>query len=85
MYVCMYVCFVAVFYLSFVVTPLCSNASELLSSLVFASKRKIVNTSMTYSQVQTVSILRVRRVIIIVFYMLDCCCLNVAKIQHPSL
>ena len=32
-------------------TPLCSNASELVSSLVFASKKLKVNSSMTYSQV----------------------------------
>jgi len=39
------------FYISFVVTPLCSNASELVSSLIFASKKMKVNSSMTYSQV----------------------------------
>ncbi len=44
-----------VFYLSFVVTPICSNASEIVSSLIFASKRKIVNTSMTYSQVKIIT------------------------------
>jgi len=38
------------FYLSFVVTPFCSNASEMISSLVFAMKKKRKNTSMTYSQ-----------------------------------
>ncbi|XP_048583165.1 sodium/calcium exchanger NCL1 isoform X2 [Nematostella vectensis] len=38
------------FYVSFVVTPLCSNASELLSSLIFASKKKKENVSMTFSQ-----------------------------------
>ncbi|XP_003386706.1 PREDICTED: uncharacterized protein LOC100632705 [Amphimedon queenslandica] len=41
---------IPVFYLSFVITPLCSNASELVSSLIFASKKKKVNTSMTFSQ-----------------------------------
>ena len=40
------------FYLSFVITPFCSNASELMSSLIFASKKKKVNTSLTYSQVR---------------------------------
>lgn len=40
-----------VFYLSFVVTPLCSNASELVSSLIFAYKKKKVSSSMTFSQV----------------------------------
>ncbi|XP_065890045.1 uncharacterized protein [Dysidea avara] len=41
---------IGTFYISFVVTPLCSNASELVSSLVFASKKTKVNSSMTYSQ-----------------------------------
>lgn len=40
------------FYVSFVVTPLCSNASELVSSLVFASKKKKENISMTFAQVK---------------------------------
>lgn len=40
-----------VFYISFIVTPLCSNASEIVSSLIFASKQKKVTSSMTYSQV----------------------------------
>ncbi len=35
------------FYVSFIVTPLCSNASELISSLVFASKKRRENISMT--------------------------------------
>ncbi|XP_020909620.1 sodium/calcium exchanger NCL2 isoform X2 [Exaiptasia diaphana] len=38
------------FYVSFVVTPLCSNASELVSSLIFAAKKKKENVSMTFSQ-----------------------------------
>jgi hypothetical protein len=38
------------FYVSFIVTPLCSNASELISSLVFASKKRKMNSSMTFSQ-----------------------------------
>ena len=42
-----------VFYVSFVITPLCSNASELVSSLVFAAKKTKVNTSLTFSQVST--------------------------------
>jgi Ca2+/Na+ antiporter len=41
---------IPVFYLSFVITPICSNASELVSSLIFASKKKKINSSMTYSQ-----------------------------------
>ena len=43
-------CFLA-FYVLFVVTPLCSNASELVSSLIFASKKKKENISMTFAQV----------------------------------
>ena len=39
------------FYISFVLTPFCSNASELVASLAFASRKKIANTSMTYSQI----------------------------------
>lgn len=42
-----------VFYVSFVITPLCSNASELVSSLMFAAKRTKVNASLTYSQVRS--------------------------------
>ncbi|XP_062506725.1 uncharacterized protein LOC134183249 isoform X2 [Corticium candelabrum] len=38
------------FYVSFVITPICSNAPELFSSLVFAMKKKKVNISMTYAQ-----------------------------------
>ncbi|XP_028416411.1 sodium/calcium exchanger NCL2-like [Dendronephthya gigantea] len=38
------------FYVSFVVTPICSNASELVSSLLFAAKKKKENVSMTFSQ-----------------------------------
>ena len=51
-YVSMWYYFSA-FYVSFVVTPLCSNASELVSSLVFASKKKKENVSMTFSQVSS--------------------------------
>ena len=38
------------FYVSFVVTPFCSNASELVSSLIFASKKTKENATMTFSQ-----------------------------------
>lgn len=41
----------AVFYLSFVITPICSNASELMSSLVFAAKKTQTASSLTFSQV----------------------------------
>jgi hypothetical protein len=45
---------IPVFYISFVLTPFCSNASELVASIAFASRKKIANTSMTYSQVHSV-------------------------------
>jgi hypothetical protein len=38
------------FYVSFLLTPFCSNASELISSLIFAAKKRKANTSMTFSQ-----------------------------------
>mgnify|MGYP001101749925 CR=1 FL=1 len=38
------------FYVSFVITPFCSNASELISSLVFAAKKKRSNSTLTFSQ-----------------------------------
>lgn len=47
----LHVLFLLAFYVSFVVTPLCSNASELVSSLIFASKKKKENVSMTFAQV----------------------------------
>ena len=50
-------CFLA-FYVSFVVTPLCSNASELVSSLIFAAKKKKENISMTFAQVIILSQIR---------------------------
>ncbi|EGG23641.1 hypothetical protein DFA_05775 [Cavenderia fasciculata] len=37
------------FFISFIVTPFCSNASELISSLIFASKKRKQNSSLTYS------------------------------------
>ena len=39
---------VSPFYVSFVVTPLCSNASELISSLIFASRKRRKNSSLTF-------------------------------------
>lgn len=39
------------FFVAFVVTPLASNASELVSSLRFAMKKKKKNISLTFSQV----------------------------------
>ena len=38
------------FYVSFLITPFCSNASELISSLAFAAKKRKENSSMTFSQ-----------------------------------
>eukprot|EP01132_Coremiostelium_polycephalum_P004733 gene4733-5908_t len=40
---------VNLFFVSFILTPFCSNASELISSLIFASKKRKQNTSLTYS------------------------------------
>jgi len=39
------------FFVSFVITPFASNASELVSSLTFAAKKRKKNISLTYSQV----------------------------------
>jgi len=39
------------FFISFILTPFCSNASELISSLAFASHKRQSNTSLTYSQI----------------------------------
>lgn len=39
------------FAVGFVLTPLASNASEVLSSLEFASKKRVKNISLTFSQV----------------------------------
>ena len=41
------------FFASFVLTPFASNASELLSSLYFAAKKRKKNISLTYSQVRS--------------------------------
>merc|ERR1711988_77505 len=41
---------IGIFYISFVVTPFCSNASEFISSLIFAAKKRKRNASLTYSQ-----------------------------------
>ncbi|EFA85983.1 hypothetical protein PPL_01216 [Heterostelium album PN500] len=40
---------IKLFYISFIVTPFCSNASELISSLIFASKKRKANSSLTFS------------------------------------
>lgn len=48
---------IPVFYISFVLTPFCSNASELVASLAFAAKKKVANTSMTYSQLYGATIM----------------------------
>mmetsp|Transcript_28465 Transcript_28465/g.54291 ORF Transcript_28465/g.54291 Transcript_28465/m.54291 type:complete len:537 (+) Transcript_28465:137-1747(+) len=42
---------ISAFVVSFVITPFASNASELVSSLQFASKKRVKNISLTYSQV----------------------------------
>eukprot|EP00698_Gefionella_okellyi_P006477 TRINITY_DN15810_c0_g1_i1.p1 TRINITY_DN15810_c0_g1~~TRINITY_DN15810_c0_g1_i1.p1 ORF type:complete len:454 (+),score=110.30 TRINITY_DN15810_c0_g1_i1:33-1394(+) len=38
------------FYVAFVVAPFASNASEVISSLIFAAKKKQANLSVTYAQ-----------------------------------
>jgi Ca2+/H+ antiporter len=40
---------IGAFYVSFVITPLCSNASELIASLVFAMSKTKQSASMTYA------------------------------------
>ena len=47
------------FYVAFVVTPYASNASELVSSLIFASRKHKKNISLTFSQVSLFSSMRV--------------------------
>ncbi len=39
------------FFVAFVLTPLASNASELLSSLKFAARKRRRNASLTFAQV----------------------------------
>ena len=39
------------FYVAFVVTPYASNASELVSSIIFAMRKHKKNISLTFSQV----------------------------------
>lgn len=41
---------VNVFYVSFIVTPLISNASELISSVIFASRKSSKSITLTFSQ-----------------------------------
>lgn len=43
------------FYVAFVVTPYASNASELVSSLIFAMRKHKKNISLTFSQVGPLS------------------------------
>lgn len=38
------------FFISFIVTPMASNSSELLSSFQFARKKRRENISLTFSQ-----------------------------------
>lgn len=40
------------FFISFIATPLATNSSEAISSLIFAKRKRKKNISMTYSQVQ---------------------------------
>eukprot|EP00762_Andalucia_godoyi_P003799 ANDGO_08530.mRNA.1 hypothetical protein DICPUDRAFT_153287 len=41
---------VPAFYVSFIITPFCSNASELISSLIFAARKTEANATITFSQ-----------------------------------
>ena len=45
------------FYISFIITPLCSNASELVSSIAFAMKKEKENLVMTYTQLYSAAIM----------------------------
>lgn len=40
------------FFISFIATPLATNSSEAISSLIFAKRKRKKNISMTYSQVR---------------------------------
>jgi len=40
------------FFISFIATPLATNSSEAISSLIFARRRRKKNISMTFSQVR---------------------------------
>lgn len=42
---------IGAFFVSFIITPFCSNASELISSLIFASKMTKKNSSLTFSAI----------------------------------
>ena len=42
---------VSAFYISFILAPLASNASEVVSSLQFAGRKRVKNLSMTFAQV----------------------------------
>ncbi len=48
---CMQASGIPAFYVAFCVTPFASNASELVSSLIFASRKQKKNISLTFSQV----------------------------------
>merc|ERR1712226_484924 len=45
------------FYVSFIVTPLCSNASEIISSISFAMKKEKDNLILTYTQLYSAAIM----------------------------
>ncbi|XP_063713533.1 uncharacterized protein LOC134841456 isoform X2 [Symsagittifera roscoffensis] len=45
------------FYISFIITPLCSNASELVSSVAFAMRKEKENLVMTYTQLYSAAIM----------------------------
>jgi Ca2+/Na+ antiporter len=45
---------ISTFFISFIATPLATNSSEAISSLIFAKRKRKRNISMTYSQVRQV-------------------------------
>lgn len=51
-FMCMQASGIPAFYVAFCVTPFASNASELVSSLIFASRKQKKNISLTFSQVR---------------------------------
>lgn len=53
------------FYVSFLITPFCSNASEVISSLIFLSRKKKVNASLSYAQLYVCCVACARAVFLV--------------------
>jgi len=62
---------IGAFFLSFLITPFCSNASELISSLIFASKMRKQNSSLTYSALYGAATMN-NTLVLGIFYALIC-------------